>query len=63
MDLATILKAIALVGDLTPAAMSLYEGFIEATDGETQADLKARYAAARNASDTLHEQLQERFTA
>ena len=58
MDYRTILKAIELVGDVTPAAKALYEGFISVTHGETQDDLKARYAAARIASDDLHDRVQ-----
>lgn len=58
MDYRTILKAIELVGEATPAAKALYEGFIAITHGETQDDLKARYAAARAASDDMHGKVQ-----
>lgn len=63
MDLATILKAVELAGEFTPAAMRLYEGFITLTGGATQAELQARYAAARAHSDALHGRVQEAFNA
>ncbi len=59
MDLSTIIKAIAIVGDVTPAAMTLYQGFIAATAGtEDQATLKRLYAEARSRSDELHAEVQ-----
>lgn len=58
-DLTTIIKAIGLVGDATEAGKALYEGFIAVTRGETQDELKQRYAAARAKSDSDHASLQE----
>jgi hypothetical protein len=58
MDLATILKAVQLVGGATPAAIKLYQGFIAVTRGADQAELKARYEAARLESDRLHQEVQ-----
>lgn len=58
MDYRTILKAIELVGEVTPAAMKLYEGFIAVTRGTDQDDLKARYAEAKARSDYLHNRVQ-----
>lgn len=62
MDLATILKAIAILGDVTPAAMDLYRGFIASTNGATQAELQRQYEAAMARSDELHGAMQERFS-
>ncbi|WP_343518080.1 hypothetical protein [Sphingomonas sp.] len=59
MDLRTILKAIELVGDNLPAAKALYEGFIAVTRGADQDELKARYEAAKLASDELHQRIQD----
>jgi hypothetical protein len=58
-DLSTILKAIDLVGDASEAARQIYEGFIAVTRGETQDELKARYAKLREQSDAAHQSLQE----
>lgn len=63
MDLATILKAVELLGDFTPAAMRLYEGFIAITGGETQAQLRERYEAAKPHSDRLHDRVQDTFAS
>lgn len=63
MDLSTILRAINLVGDVTPAAMALYQGFIADTKGEDQAELKRRHADAQARSDHLHRQLQAELGA
>ncbi|WP_343526961.1 hypothetical protein [Sphingomonas sp.] len=56
--MATILKAIEIVGALTPAAMRLYEGFMAVLGDGDQAELAALYAAARDRSDRLHDQVQ-----
>lgn len=57
-SLQTILKAIELVGDATPAAKALYEGFIAVTRGDTQAELKQRYADMKARTDDLHNRVQ-----
>ncbi len=59
MDFATIIKAISLVGDATPAAIKLYEGFIAVTRGGDQDELKSRLADARAKSDDLHQRVQD----
>ncbi len=58
-DMATIVEALSLVGEATPAGALLFEGFIAATRGADQDDLKARYAAARAESDDLHTRVQD----
>jgi hypothetical protein len=58
-NLDTILKAIELVGETSAAAKQIFEGFIAVTGGETQENLKARYAAARAKSDGDHTALQD----
>lgn len=58
MDLATILKAIEIVGALTPAAIRLYEGFMALVGEADRAELAALYVAARDQSDELHDQVQ-----
>lgn len=58
MDLATILKAIEIVGALTPAATRLYEGFMALAGDADRAELEALYLAARDQSDRLHEEVQ-----
>ncbi len=58
MDLATIIKAIEIVGAATPAAMRLYDGFMALVGGADQAELAALYAAARDLSDRLHNEVQ-----
>jgi len=58
MDVATIIKAIEIVGALTPAAMRLYEGFSVLVSDADQAELEAFYLAARDQSDRLHDQVQ-----
>lgn len=63
IDLATALKAIALVGDLAPAVERLYAGFIASTQGADQEELRRRYAAARREADTIHDELNDRFPA
>ena len=59
IDLRTILKAIELVSDNIPAAKALYGGFIATTRGVDQDELKARYEAAKLASDDLHSRVQD----
>lgn len=58
-DLDTILKAIQFVGEASEAAKRLYEGFIAVTGGETQEQLKQRYAAAQAQSDAEHQAVQQ----
>ena len=58
MDLATIIKAIEIVGALTPAAMRLYEGFMALVGEADRAELEALYVAARDQSDRLHDEVQ-----
>lgn len=58
MDLATILKAIEIVGALTPAATRLYEGFTALVGDADRAELEALYLAARDQSDRLHDEVQ-----
>lgn len=58
MDFATIIKAIQIVGDTTPAAIKLYEGFVAVTRGKDQVELKQRLADARAKSDDLHQRIQ-----
>lgn len=58
-DLTTIIKAVQLVGEATPAAIKLYEGFIAVTRGGDQQELKQRLAAARAWSDDLHQRVQD----
>lgn len=58
MDLATIIKAIEILGAATPAAMQLYDGFMALVGGADQAELAALYAAARDQSDRLHDEVQ-----
>ncbi len=58
MDLATIIKAIEIVGAATPAAMRLYDGFMALVSDADQAELAALYAAARDQSDRLHDEVQ-----
>lgn len=58
MDFATIIKAIQLVGDATPAALKLYQGFIAVTRGTDQDELKQRYELAKATSDELHAKVQ-----
>ncbi len=58
MDLATIIKAIEIVGAVTPAAMRLYEGFMALASGADQDELAKLYADARLQSDRLHDQVQ-----
>ena len=48
----------ASFGAATNAGKQLYEGFVAITGGETQAQLKARYAEARQRSDDLHADVQ-----
>lgn len=57
-DLATIIKAIQIVGEVTPAAFDLYEQFIAVTRDGTQEELKERYKSARLKSDQDHVALQ-----
>ncbi len=58
MDLATIIKAIEILGAATPAAMRLYEGFMALVGDANRAELTALYAAARDQSDGLHDEVQ-----
>lgn len=58
MDLATIIKAIEIVGAATPAAMRLHDGFMALVSDADQAELAALYAAARDQSDRLHNEVQ-----
>lgn len=58
MDLATIIKAIEIVGAATPAAMRLYDGFMALVGKADQAELAALYATARDQSDRLHDGVQ-----
>ncbi|MDQ1229259.1 hypothetical protein [Sphingomonas sp. SORGH_AS_0879] len=58
MDLATILKAIEIVGAATPAAMKLYEGFKALVSDADRAELQRLRTAAIEQSDRLHEQVQ-----
>lgn len=60
-DLQTILKAIQIVGSATPAAKAIYEGFVDVLGEKDQATLKARYAEARERTDDLHSEVQERL--
>lgn len=62
-DLATIMKAIELVGPITETGKKLYEDFSALTSGETQEQLKARYAAARQRSDAVHAAVQRDLSA
>lgn len=57
-DLGTIVKALQVVGETTPAGTMLFEAFIAGTRGSDQEDLKERYAAARKRSDDLHDEVQ-----
>jgi hypothetical protein len=57
-DLTTIMKAIEMVGPVTDAGRRIYEGFHAALSGASQAELRDRYAAAREQSDRLHAQVQ-----
>ncbi len=47
MDLATILKAIEIVGAATPAAMRLYEGFKVLVSDADREELRQVLAVAR----------------
>ena len=58
MDLATILKAIEIVGALTPAATRLIEGFMVLVSDADRVELEALYVTARDQSDRLHDQVQ-----
>lgn len=58
MDLPTIIKAIEIVGAVTPAAMRLYEGFMALASEADQAELAKLYTDARLQSDRLHDQVQ-----
>jgi len=58
MDLATILKAIEILGAVTPAAMRLYEGFMALVSDADRVELAKLYADARLQSDQLHDQVQ-----
>lgn len=58
-DLDTILKAIQIVGATTEVGHRLYADFVALTSGETQQQLKDRYAAARERSDALHTAIQQ----
>ncbi len=57
-DLDTIMKAISLVGETTDIGHKLYNDFVAITEGETQAGMKERYAAARQRSDDVHAAMQ-----
>lgn len=57
-DVSTIIKAIQLVGTITPAGKAIYDGFVAITTGATQDDLKRRYAEAQTRTDDLHGQVQ-----
>jgi len=63
MDVATVLKAVELVGAATPAALRLYEGFRPLLSLADQATLAEEYAAARSRSDAAHADVQRRFGA
>ncbi|WP_433911131.1 hypothetical protein [Sphingomonas yabuuchiae] len=56
--MATIIKAIEIVGALTPAAMRLYEGFMALVGEADRAELTALYVVARDQSDRLHDEVQ-----
>lgn len=58
MDLATIIKAIEIVGAATPAAIRLYEGFKVLVSEADQAELQAVLDQAIGQSDRLHDQVQ-----
>lgn len=58
MNLATILKAIEILGVVTPAAMQLYEGFMALVGDADRTELASLYADARMQSDQLHDQVQ-----
>ncbi|KTW15162.1 hypothetical protein [Sphingomonas sanguinis] len=58
MDLATILKAIEIVGAATPAAMRLYEGFKVLVSDADREELRQVLAVARAQSDRLHDEVQ-----
>ncbi|GAN14163.1 hypothetical protein I6G65_15865 [Sphingomonas paucimobilis] len=58
MDLATIIKAIEIVGAATPAAIRLYEGFKVLVSEADQAELQAVLDRAMDQSDRLHDQVQ-----
>lgn len=58
MDLATIRKAIEIVGAATPAAMRLYEGFKVLVSDADREELRQVLAVARAQSDRLHGEVQ-----
>jgi hypothetical protein len=58
MDLATIIKAIEIVGAATPAAIRLYEGFKVLVSDADRVELQAVLDQAIAQSDRLHDQVQ-----
>ncbi|WP_454280193.1 hypothetical protein [Sphingomonas sp. Marseille-Q8236] len=58
MDLATIIRAIEIVGAATPAAIRLYEGFKVLVSDADRAELQAILGQAIAQSDRLHDQVQ-----
>lgn len=60
-DLETILKAIKIVGAVTPAAKAIYDGFMSVLGETDQATLKVGYAAARERTDDINDEMRATF--